>query len=176
LNALIHHYKFHHRFTLAPLLASALAPHIASLTPTPDLILPVPLHWLRRFRRGYDQSALLARELSRLTTIPTLHALRRVKPTPPQTTQMSRRHRAANLRGAFQVPPRLARQIQHKHLLLIDDVMTTGSTLRAAARACLAAGAASTSAAVIATAVPHQLDRPTEDRHTRTTFAPDLDP
>jgi ComF family protein len=95
-----------------------------------SVIVPVPLHSLRRWRRGYNQSALLAREFGELTNIPVLEILRRVRHTQPQIA-LDAIHRADNVRGAFALDERRAQQeySRFQSVLLIDDVATTGATL-----------------------------------------------
>jgi ComF family protein len=99
---------------------------------------PVPLHPARQRERGYNQAALLAQPLAAALGLPyDAHVLRRVKPTPPQVG-LSRQERQRNLRHAFSAEPGIA----GRTIVLVDDVVTTGSTLASAAQACLAAGAA----------------------------------
>ena len=98
-----------------------------------DALVPVPLHKSRRRERGYNQAALLARELGRCTGIPVEEKLLlRVRKTAPLKT-MSKAERTANLRGAFAVSGRIP---GGSRILLVDDIYTTGSTADAAA-ACL---------------------------------------
>lgn len=105
-----------------------------------DLLIPVPLHPKRQRERGYNQSALLARELSRHWQLSVEErALQRIRYTIPQV-ELSPAQRRVNVVGAFQADPQ---KIQHKHILLIDDVYTTGATLAAAAMALNIAGASS---------------------------------
>ncbi len=104
-----------------------------------DLILPVPLHPGRLRQRGFNQSLLLARYLSRKHSIPLdFTALQRSRPTQPQT-QLSGSERQANVRGAFEV--RKPEGVAEKEILLIDDVFTTGATVRECAKVLLRAGA-----------------------------------
>lgn len=103
-----------------------------------DAIVPVPLHWRRRWRRGFNQSALLAEELSRRFGLPVIKALRRARPTASQAGLTSARRRA-NVAGAF-APSRRAR-VEGLRLLLVDDVMTTGATASACSRVLKSAGA-----------------------------------
>jgi len=99
-----------------------------------DVIVPVPLHWRRRLRRGYNQSDALARGLARVLKLPVRRGwLRRVRATPLQPAQSGRAARAENVRGAFQTPRNLT--LAGKSVLLVDDVMTTGATAHEAARA-----------------------------------------
>ena len=102
-------------------------------------IVPVPLHWWRRLRRGYNQCDALARGLARSLNLPVIHGcLRRCRNTAAQTS-IPYSARKDNVRGAFRAIPSPA--ISSKTLLLVDDVMTTGSTLHEAARALRQAGA-----------------------------------
>jgi ComF family protein len=103
-----------------------------------DAVVPVPLHWRRRFSRGFNQAHLLARVLGHALHIPVLSALRRTRSTPAQSslTGIARRR---NVRGAFQI--RSSSNIAGTSLLLVDDVLTTGATANACATALKAAGA-----------------------------------
>jgi predicted amidophosphoribosyltransferase len=118
---------------------------------TPDLlVVPVPLHWRRLFRRRYNQSALLSRAVAKaagLDHCPDL--LIRSRKTAPQDGR-NRDERFANVSGAIRVHPRRTGRIAGRNVLLIDDVMTSGATLAAAADACLAAGADTVSILVLA--------------------------
>ena len=131
---------------IAGWMARALAPILV-----PDMMLaPVPLHWTRLFRRRYNQSALLSRALARaggLDHCPDL--LLRSRRTGTQDGK-GRDARFANIAGAFRAHPRRLAQMAGRHVLLIDDVMTSGATLGAAADACLAGGAARVSVLVMA--------------------------
>lgn len=104
-----------------------------------EVIVPVPSHWRRRLWRGFDQAAVLARELSRLTGIPAAQALRRTRHTNPQAG-LTRRQRRLNIRGCFRTV--LPEKVRGRRVLLIDDILTTGATANAAAEALKAAGAA----------------------------------
>jgi len=135
-------------------LAAVFAPWLAGagreLLQSADALVPVPLHYWRFLGRRYNQAALLARALSRHTGLPLLpDALERVRAT-AQQTGLSARQRAKNVRGAFRAHPRRAHHIQGKSLVLLDDVFTTGATLRACTRALLAAGAAGVSVLTLA--------------------------
>jgi ComF family protein len=118
--------------------APALGPEGRERSEGPPAVVPVPLHPARQRERGYNQAALLAQPLAAALGLPyDAHVLRRVKPTPPQVG-LSRQERRRNLRHAFSAEPGIA----GRTIVLVDDVVTTGSTLASAAQACLAAGAA----------------------------------
>ncbi len=111
-------------------------------------VVPVPLHWQRRFRRGHNQAAGIARALADSLGIEfALTALRRTRNT-PQQGQPSASARRENLKGAFQVTNRA--RISGSMVLLVDDVMTTGSTASEAGRTLKSAGAQSVVVAVLA--------------------------
>jgi ComF family protein len=130
---------------LAPLWAPVLA---AAVADRDAIVAPVPLHWRRRFVRGYDHAWLLARHACELVGIAApLRALRRVRHGPAQSL-LPAAERAGNVRDAFAaVAPVAGRAV-----VLTDDVMTTGATLAAAARALRRAGATSITALVVARA------------------------
>ena len=107
------------------------------------IVVPVPLHWRRRLRRGYDHAWLLAIHACMHAGLPPpLPALRRIRASPPQSTLPAAR-RIDNVRGAFVVRPRLAPQLVGREVILVDDVVTTGATFAAAARVLRRAGARS---------------------------------
>ena len=109
------------------------------------LVVPVPLHWFRLFRRKYNQAALLSKAVARLAGLAQCpDALIRRRPTGTQDGK-TRDGRFANLIGAFLVPPRREAAIRDRDILLVDDVMTSGATFAAATEALVAAGAASVS-------------------------------
>ncbi len=115
------------------------------------LLVPVPLHPLRQFERGFDQAALLAHELARRTGLRTRAALRRTRATRPQGSALSL-SRDANVRGAFKVGRFGRRALAGQEVWLVDDVLTSGSTADECARVLLHAGASRVGVAVVARA------------------------
>lgn len=129
--------KFGERLVCARPLAQCLADAADRSVPRPDLLIPVPLHRRRQQKRGFNQSAEIAGLVARELDLPVASgALKRIRPTRAQT-ELNRSQRVANLRGAFQASP----MVGGLHVALIDDVMTTGATLAAAASALRNAGA-----------------------------------
>jgi ComF family protein len=119
-----------------------------------DLLIPVPLHRLRLAHRRFNQSAALASAIAGVSGVPMRSdVLTRPKPTPPQVG-LTRRLRAKNMQGAFAVPAEARIDLMGRRLVLVDDVMTSGATLNAAARALLRAGATRLDALVFARTVP----------------------
>ncbi len=103
-----------------------------------DALVPMPLHWLKRWQRGFNQARLLAEEISRRTGIPVLDAARRRRSTASQAG-LSHAERRRNVAGAFAVRRRA--RLEGLRLLLVDDVFTTGATASSCAAALKRAGA-----------------------------------
>jgi len=131
--------KYGRKVALARTMARYMAPLVAD-TEEDRILVPVPLHRGRLWKRGFNQSAIVARELSRRLRTPLeLDALKRVKSTPPlKGLNMLQRRRTVS--GAFRVNPKV--NIHGKAVILVDDVLTTGSTAEACARALHRAGVA----------------------------------
>ncbi len=134
LSRLIHSMKFARHWALAGILAPWMAEalHHAALGPV-DQLVPVPLHWFRQWRRGFNQAFELGWELSGILDKPCDDLLRRKHATKAQTAMQSATARRDNVRGVFVLPRQV--NVAGLHLWLVDDVCTTGATLHAAATA-----------------------------------------
>ena len=160
-SGLIGQYKFANHPGWAPFLArlmlqnSAVIRCLAALEPD-DWVLPLPLSPQRLQNRGFNQSWLLARNLvqhSRTAARSDAQLLLRIRDTRPQS-QLLREERLTNVKGAFMVDPLRAHQIVDRHVVLVDDVMTSGASIYTAARALHHAGAAQVTAVVLARTEP----------------------
>ena len=138
---LVHRLKYGDRVELSLTLGRMMAQAGRELAAEADLILPVPLHPTRLWRRRFNQAAALAQVIARETGLPlattTLTRIRRTR----QQVGLTRTQRADNLQGAFHVPVAMRGPIESRRVLLVDDVLTTGATVNAASRALLRAGA-----------------------------------
>ena len=127
----------------ARVMATLMSRHVGAFTGSGDPILcPVPLHRSRLWTRGYNQAALIARALARrhkLELVPDL--LQRTRATPP-LKEMGPAERARTVRGAFRLHPRRAAKVEGRHILLVDDVYTSGATVGACAKVLKQGGAA----------------------------------
>ncbi len=138
---LVHRLKYGDRAELALTLGRMMKQAGHELIAEADLVVPVPLHRTRLWSRRFNQAALLAQAVARQADLPHAPtALARVKRT-RQQVGLTRAQRADNLQGALRVPDGARTQVEGRRILLIDDVLTTGSTVNAAARALLRAGA-----------------------------------
>jgi ComF family protein len=143
-------FKHADRTELTAVLAPQMARAGAALLDAADILVPVPLHRWRLFQRRYNQAALLAKAVGRIAgRACVLDALRRVRST-TSLGEKSATERAEEVADAFAVHPRRAPLVLHRRVLLIDDVMTSGATCNACARALLAAGATSVDVLVAA--------------------------
>jgi ComF family protein len=146
---LIQALKYGHQLALAAWLGHRLGERLVA--EDYDLLLPLPLHPSRLRTRGFNQSLEIARVTSRVLGIPLNPGiLTRIRATPPQA-ELPLKERARNVRGAFEC----ARDLAGIRILLVDDVMTTGSTLREAARILKLHGAGQITVAVAARALRH---------------------
>jgi len=138
---LVHRLKFNDRPELARGLGRMMAAAGAELLAEADVIVPVPLHWTRAWKRRFNQATELARVVSRHSGLPLdVASLRRTKRTPSQVG-LTRAQRRDNVQGAFHVGDAERAAFVGRRVLLVDDVLTTGATMNAAARVLLRAGA-----------------------------------
>jgi ComF family protein len=150
---LVHAFKYGDRLDLAPLLGRWMARAGRELFDGADALVPVPLHWRRLWTRRFNQSAALAQTISGESGIAVAHTpLRRVKAT-AQQVGLSRAERATNVQGAFRVDAAAKAEVAGRRLIVIDDVLTSGATSDACARALLRAGAAQVDVLVFARVV-----------------------
>lgn len=146
IHAFKYNYKSHLRRPLGLLTAELLADF--ATRQQPDLLIPVPLHVSRLRSRGFNQAVLLGEVLSRQWQIPLLRqGLKRIRPTTPQV-QLPLEQRTHNLHNAFRVTDSSA--IKNRHIMLVDDVFTTGSTLAECAHILHKAGCHTVSAVTVA--------------------------
>lgn len=140
--ALVHAFKYNDRLDLAPMIGDWMARAGRELLDGADALVPVPLHWRRLWTRRFNQSAALAERIAQGSGVAVAHhALKRVKAT-AQQVGLSRNDRASNVQGAFRVPPDAKADVAERRLVLVDDVLTSGATCDACARALLRGGAA----------------------------------
>ena len=146
---LIHQFKYNGKYHLRHVLGAWLADNLADarLQDPFACIVPVLLHPTRYRERGFNQAQVLAELLEKRSGVPVLNALKRIRYTSTQT-RLSRDDRIQNLRNAFRM--RKTVDVKQLHVLLIDDVLTTGSTVDECARVLMAAGAASVRVAAVA--------------------------
>jgi ComF family protein len=148
---LVHRLKYSDRGELAAPMAAWMARAGADVLAEADAITPVPLHARRLWTRRFNQAAALGREIARRVGKPFEPALlRRIKATRSQVG-LSREQRVQNMQGAFRAAP--AASVQGRRIALVDDVLTSGATANAAARALLRAGAAQVDLIVFARVV-----------------------
>lgn len=148
--ALVHALKYGDRLDLAPMMGRWVGHAGREVLAEADAIVPVPLHWRRLWARRFNQSAMLAAAISAESRVPVAaNALKRVKAT-AQQVGLSRSERAANIQGAFRVPPEGKALVAGRRLVLVDDVLTSGATVDGCARALLRAGAANVDVLIFA--------------------------
>lgn len=151
--ALVHSLKYGDRLNLAPMMGQWMARAGRELLADADTLIPVPLHWWRQWARRFNQSGALAGAISTLSGVPVAHGgLKRMRATPQQVGR-SRAERADNVQGAFRVADEHRADITGRRLVLIDDVLTSGATADACARALLRANAADVDVLVFARVV-----------------------
>src|SRR5271167_4416362 len=147
---LVHGLKYQDRTDLAPAMGRWMARAGRELLDGADMLIPVPLHWRRGWSRRYNQSGALARIIERESGVAVAaEALRRIRPT-EQQIGLSRPQRASNVQGAFKVAPDRQHLVSGRRIVLIDDVLTSGATVDACARALLRAKASTVDVLVFA--------------------------
>lgn len=152
---IIHQLKYHNMFAVSETLGALMVQRWHIWFETMDIVIPIPLHPKRLKERGYNQSTLLARPLADYLQIPlNERIMQRTQYTQPQAT-LTAQERQANVQNAFQVSN--SDELIDKHILLVDDVCTTGATLSAAAQILLNKGAATVSAYCLARASNKQI-------------------
>lgn len=139
--------KFGRRLEYAQALAAMLVPALDRLPADIDALLPVPLHWRRQARRGFNQAMELCRPLQRQTGWPLLHQVQRVRHTGYQS-ELGAAARRRNLQSAFAATD----AVTARHVLIVDDVMTTGATCGELAAVLQGAGAGRVSVLTVARA------------------------
>lgn len=152
--ALIHALKYRGWRNIASFMGQKIPRDGVSLLPG-VLVIPVPTTSWRRRTRGYNQAAVLAQAVARLWGLPLVEALRRRAGR--TQVRLSPRERAENVRGAFHLPERFRSQIRERDVILVDDVLTTGATARAAAEALESGGVRSIHLRSFARALPYSL-------------------
>ncbi|UNM06534.1 MAG: ComF family protein [Holosporaceae bacterium] len=145
--------KHGHKLSIAPLLAAWAAHRGKAVIQKSDLLVPVPLHWTRLLKRGFNQAAVLTQHIGKRTNKSyLLNTLKRIKKTPSQEG-LTAHARQKNMQHAFVVDK--PEKIKGKSILLIDDVMTTGATLDASAKVLIQSGAKCVRTLTIGRVRPH---------------------
>ncbi len=138
---LVHKLKYGDRQELAIAMGRLMATSASEVFVNADVLVPVPLHWTRLWQRRFNQATALARVIARETGLPVEPALLRRRKRTLRQVGLTRQQRQQNLQGAFVVSESARAALMGKRIVLIDDVMTTGSTANASARALLKGGA-----------------------------------
>jgi ComF family protein len=150
LQQIIHALKYNQKFKLGEFLGKILAEGIKTKDWQLDVIIPVPIHHLKKAERGYNQSDYIAKGLSKSLQIPySLKSIKRIRYTDSQTG-LKMNDRASNVANAFKV--KNTKKITRKNILIVDDVCTTGATLQACGKVLKDAGTNSVYACSIAIA------------------------
>jgi len=133
LQNLLHHIKYHNKKELAAELGKYLGNELSTVEnyQTCDVIIPVPLHPIKRKKRGYNQSEWIAKGISEKMNIPVNTAVLKRHINSKSQTKKNRAERWENVRAAFSM--QTSKDFPYKHVLLVDDVITTGATLEACA-------------------------------------------
>jgi ComF family protein len=150
---LVHALKYQDRTDLAPTMGRWMARAGSELLAEADAIIPVPLHWRRAWHRRYNQSGALAAVIARQSGVKLKSELLERSRATEQQVGLSRTQRASNVQGAFRVPAERQGELLGARIVLIDDVLTSGATVDACARALLRAKAAQVDVLVFARVV-----------------------
>jgi ComF family protein len=154
---LVHGLKYSDRHDARRLFGTWLAVAGHDLLTDADLIVPVPLHRWRLLTRRFNQSAVIAGEVAHVSGVPLeQRLLERVKPT-PQQVGMTRDQRRLNMSGAFKIAAGRGAELDAKRVVLIDDVITTGATVNACARALKRAGAIRVDVLALGVVIPGEM-------------------
>ena len=140
-------FKFRHQEPRLPMLIELLRTGLVHVPGDVDAVVAMPMHWRRRMQRGFNQAALLAVPVARALGLPLLTSVVKRRHTQPQST-LAGRARRSNLAGAFECRQRLS----YQHVLIVDDVYTTGQSAKHLAHTLRAAGVGSISVLVVARA------------------------
>lgn len=146
LNQMILDFKFQHQLARSKTLSHLLLDYLHDAYKDqhlPDVIIPVPMNWKRRFYRGFNQSELLANDLARAFSIPLLQQICSRKPQQKTQKDSDKNTRYQNLKNAFTINHKWQHLIQNKHIALVDDVVTTSATVRTVSHLLVANGASS---------------------------------
>ncbi|PUA27354.1 MAG: amidophosphoribosyltransferase [Cellvibrio sp. 79] len=139
LDYLIHQFKYRRQLASGKLLGEMLAEHCRQAV-RPDFLVPTPIHWRKRWQRGFNQTELLARQLGKALRVPVMDALRQTRYHESQKS-LGRQQRQKNLRQSLALNRRYLQHIRGAHIALIDDVVTTTATARALSELLIKAGA-----------------------------------
>ncbi len=144
---LIHKFKYRRNLTSGKLLGQMLVEYLKHHGQeqtdwvSPDLILPAPMHWLRRWQRGFNQAEILAGYVAQELSIPVATRIVKRRYKTPAQKELSRSERQKNLRQAFAISTKDLAQVKGKNIAIVDDVVTTTATVRELSQLLLKAGA-----------------------------------
>lgn len=147
LDNLIHKFKYRRHLTSGKLLSQLLADYLKHYAQehddwqAPDVIIPAPMHWLRRWQRGFNQAEVVGQHIARELEVPLATGIiERIHKTPAQK-ELTRSERQKNLRKAFRISDKYREKIIGKRIAIIDDVVTTTATVRELSKLLMNAGA-----------------------------------
>ena len=139
LDFLIHQFKYRHQLTCGRALGRLLVENCRQAE-RPDFLVPAPIHWRKRWQRGFNQTEILARQLGKALDLPVIHALQQTRFHPSQKS-LGRRERLRNLRSSLAIAARHQLKVRGAHIAVVDDVVTTTATARALSERLIKAGA-----------------------------------